>query len=415
MTLRDWNTQRSGAVLILLIIVILLATVVTIIIDVSSPPTVVLATELVRTNSTWDVANEHNKTGLFVLGSNKGRLGNQLFAFAFSLLVSRRTGRQVVLERPSLLDVSFQTELLKHVDHVESELCPCFVVKQNTSLLLDETIRNSILKSMRNEIRDKSILLDGVFGSWVYLTEIEDELRRYLSPKPSIRRAISHFFRNIRPRRWMRTSSDEDNLASPPDYRRIGIHIRAGDMLARFHLEGGYRLPRKEYFKQAMMRLVVDFSAGRNVDHKSRHSRSDEDLAVAIRRIQFIVATDSMLWVRKTYRLGSLAAEIARNVSSTLSGESDVDVDLAYSSGRNPGFDMLMLSMCDAVVMTQGTFGWWSAWLSNKTTIYYSGSPRNRSPIDVRHRGQTYMPNWIGIEGPGLKISPEDLRRQKWR
>ena len=32
--------------------------------------------------------------------------------------------------------------------------------------------------------------------------------------------------------------------------------------------------------------------------------------------------------------------------------------------------DMAIVASCDTVIYSLGTFGWWAAWLSNKTVFY---------------------------------------------
>jgi galactoside 2-L-fucosyltransferase 1/2 len=140
------------------------------------------------------------------------------------------------------------------------------------------------------------------------------------------------------------------------------------------------------------------------MDRSSGNNQSTE-----VRRIQFIVATDDIDWVRSNLRLSSVAADIASRSSTwsqfTSAVGTKIDVDLSYSVGHQPGFDLLMLSMCDAVVMTTGSFGWWSAWLGNKTTIYYRGWPRKDSPLErTIDRRNYYRPSWIGIDGPHVRL-----------
>lgn len=61
---------------------------------------------------------------------------------------------------------------------------------------------------------------------------------------------------------------------------------------------------------------------------------------------------------------------------------------------------MAILSLCDHVVMTVGTFGWWGAWLSRGTVVYCKDFPKPGSIIDKNalFRDELYPPNWIGLE-----------------
>jgi len=61
--------------------------------------------------------------------------------------------------------------------------------------------------------------------------------------------------------------------------------------------------------------------------------------------------------------------------------------------------DLAILSRCDGVIMTTGTFGWWGAWLANKTTIYYSNWPSPGSPLAEKFdRKDFFPPEWIPMK-----------------
>jgi hypothetical protein len=89
------------------------------------------------------------------------------------------------------------------------------------------------------------------------------------------------------------------------------------------------------------------------------------------RKIQLIVATDDFRWTYANLNLSSMVNKWKNSA---------VDINLTYSLGNTAAFDLIMLSKCDVVVMTTGTYGWWAAWLANsKITIYYSRWPREGS------------------------------------
>jgi len=78
-------------------------------------------------------------------------------------------------------------------------------------------------------------------------------------------------------------------------------------------------------------------------------------------------------------------------------------VDVAYSEGHDAGFDLALLSLSDGVIMSTGTYGWWGAWLSNNTTIYYSNWPRTGSRLSgMFNRDDFFPPHWIPIGGPAF-------------
>ena len=47
---------------------------------------------------------------------------------------------------------------------------------------------------------------------------------------------------------------------------------------------------------------------------------------------------------------------------------------MVYSGLNTPERDMALLSLCEHTVVSVGSFGWWSAWLANGVTVYYSSA-----------------------------------------
>jgi galactoside 2-L-fucosyltransferase 1/2 len=334
----------------------------------------------------------------YVTWNTVGRLGNQLFQMAATLYVSRRTGRRPLLPAwHHAFDDWFRLESLDRGDRIGWDVCPCALVTDLDSLWMSFVPSVAELDGSRADfVVSRSIVLNGHFQSWKYAAAVEDQLRRLLRPTATVYEKVRRFFDEIRPRRW-RTNADGSGSAAASDYHRIGIHVRAGDTLSEIMLQRGLTVPQVPYFERAMRRVIDEVYA-------------DVTLAGVVRRVQFVVATDSVEWVQEMLHLSSIAARITNVNDSSSSvaplppgGSSTVDVELSYSIGHEPGFDMLMLSSCDAVVMTTGTFGWWAAWLSNKTTIYYAGWPRKGSPMHAKFvRQDVFPPRWIGIDGPHM-------------
>ena len=113
------------------------------------------------------------------------------------------------------------------------------------------------------------------------------------------------------------------------------------------------------------------------------------------------MTSDSLDWVRWNINFTSIVDRL--NLASF---ENQVDVAVAHSEGHDAGFDLAMVSRCDGVIMSTGTYGWWGAWLANKTTIYYSDWPRNGSKL-LRYfsREDFFPPNWIPMGGPAFNNS----------
>ena len=163
--------------------------------------------------------------------------------------------------------------------------------------------------------------------------------------------AACRFLENVRPAGW-----------NPP-FLRIGVHVRANDMLLPSRLDFGFTVPGTSYFSQAANYLIANLSAP----------------------VQLIVTSDSPDWTKKYIALES----VFRNRSST---------SVVYSGGGTTGFDMALLASCDALILSTGTYGWWAAWLANKLTVYYRYWPRPGSRLSAMFSREDYFPpHWIGM------------------
>ena len=314
-----------------------------------------------------------NKTGRYVSmcggNFNARRTGNQLFNFAAMLHVARLTGRRVAMLRRhphGWPDRWFQVPVTR-VDRIPAELCPCVSVGERASLVYSSSTLSAL--SNRRYIAGKSILICGLFQGWKYTLGVESALRYHLRLLPNVSAAVHSYLEQIRPSTWKGQS-----------YSRIAIHVRAGDLMSRASWSFGFTIPQRPYFVQAMSWFV-------NLQMR-RH----------VGRVQFIVMTNSPEWVKTAINFTSIAQQLNRTSSST---KNEFVVDVAHSEGHDPGFDLALMSLCDGMIMSTGSYGWWGAWLANKTTIYYSNWPRPGSPFRSKFKSDDYFPpNWIPMGGP---------------
>jgi len=155
--------------------------------------------------------------------------------------------------------------------------------------------------------------------------------------------------------------------------------VRAGDMLLPINIARGNTVPGASYFIQAAKYLTVNVTTP----------------------VQFIVTTDNLSWAKKHIALEA----VYRNRSNA---------SVVYSEGHSVGFDMALLASCDALILSTGSYGWWAAWLANKTTIYYRYWPRPGSYISSRFTREDYFPpQWIGF-GNKSDLVEESIMKNKF-
>ncbi|XP_060587992.1 uncharacterized protein LOC132743491 [Ruditapes philippinarum] len=60
--------------------------------------------------------------------------------------------------------------------------------------------------------------------------------------------------------------------------------------------------------------------------------------------------------------------------------------------------DLAAMSLCDHMIISVGTFGWWGGWLAGGSVIYFNGYPKPGSEISKYFvKDDFYPPFWIGI------------------
>ena len=96
------------------------------------------------------------------------------------------------------------------------------------------------------------------------------------------------------------------------------------------------------------------------------------------KRLVFVVCSDDIEWCHE-------------NLESKRA-------DVSIVTTGDPIVDMAVLAQCRHSIVTVGTFGWWSAWLANGTTVYYGDWPAQGSSLAAatRHRDYFY-PHWIPL------------------
>lgn len=188
-------------------------------------------------------------------------------------------------------------------------------------------------------------MLTGSFQSWRYFRHVEQELRRHFT----FRRHIFDEARSILSEALRQRGLD--NFQEPT---LVGIHVRRGDMLMEEYVDMGYKTAPQDYFLQAMDIFLGKFPT-----------------------VVFVVCSEDQEWAR-SFIPGDRAVFIAPRAA---------EVDLA------------VLSLCNHVIMSVGTFGWWAGWLSGGMTIYYKHQTVERSLLSQGFVLSDYMPpEWIGLD-----------------
>ena len=191
------------------------------------------------------------------------------------------------------------------------------------------------------KLQNKRFALYGFYVSWKYFHQHKNVILREFSFSERINTEKRKFLSKIK------------NLSG--NTTLIGVHIRQGDFITSRHL--GYTVASKNYIEQA-----TDF-------FKNKYNCT------------FLIATNG-----NTEWINDIFSAIA-NIQF-------------YFTNLKPYIDMAVLSSCDHVVTSTGTFSWWIGYFSKGTVLYYKDFPKEGSWLmntQFENMSDYFLPEWIGL------------------
>ena len=268
------------------------------------------------------------------------RTGNHMFMLAAMIYIAQLTKREVVMPTARwVLDETFDLSVIERMDNIPQIICPC----RNVSMKphdFDVSYEDEIYVNSLNQSKETLLVcsLSQTFG-------IENILRDVLKFRPE---ALE------RAKKFCNQGSRENRIEQ---FYNVGVHVRGGDFLHPPHKRYGLTVATESYYQNAVEHIC----------------RSHEN-------IRLFVTSDNI-------------TDAERYISKVNASVS------VYYSNNTQDVDLAMLSMSDAVIMSTGTFGWWAAWLANKTTIYYKNYPRSGSEFASKmNTANYYCPSWLPME-----------------
>ena len=278
--------------------------------------------------------------------SGNHRLGNHLFMFAAMLFIADVTGREVAMPKDGwFLDKELDIDNIIRVDD-RKDLCPCRRLPlsiYNYNPIFDNATEVSRLMTDSH----CTLELCDLAQTYRYASAVELPLRKVLRFRPETVEKAILFMSSVQQRK-------PDGGGS--DWFSVGVHVRRGDFLLKREADFGLTVVDKSYLRHAF-----EFFTSRNT------------------RVQFIVATDDWKWT-----------------STNIPTVDNAKARITHTGNNTAGVDLAILSMCDAIVVSTGSFGWWAAWLANKTTVYYENWPRPNSKLSSLQDKAGYFPrHWI--------------------
>jgi len=182
--------------------------------------------------------------------------------------------------------------------------------------------------------KSENIELVGYWQVHKYFVNHTNEIRHQLQFKNTILNQAKNFIKK-------NISSTISNL--------VGIHIRRGDFI------GQRKISSDKFIFDAM------------TYYKTKY-----------RSVNFIFVSDDKLYCRNVFG--------KRN-------------DTVFTPNSfTPAMDMAILTLCDHIIITVGTYGWWAGFLlHNKTGEILTDAKPNHSPLDVNCEPSVFFPSWFSF------------------
>jgi len=204
------------------------------------------------------------------------------------------------------------------------------------------------------------VVLDRFLQSWKYFAGHESTVRRLFRFSDAILRQAHAALADIVEQHLQCIGCHDSGGVIT-----VGVHVRLGDMNVDEGLKRrGYKTADVPYLLRAM-----DY-----FDRKLERWKESHDVV-------FVVSSDDIEWCREK-----------------LSSQNGASRHVVFVSTRDALIDMAVLAQCRHSIISVGTFGWWSAWLANGTTVYYSDWPLRQSLLYAATSHSDYFyPHWIPL------------------
>ena len=190
-------------------------------------------------------------------------------------------------------------------------------------------------------LENKKIHLYGFLVSWKYFHKYRDIILREFAFSSPIKDETNRFLSNIR--------------VSKVNLTLIGVHVRRGDFIKHEGL--GYTVATESYIARAVNYYQKRFNC------------------------LFVIATNDRTWAELVFA----------NLTNT---------QYVFTGMSSPYTDISIVSSCDHVITTTGTFSWWIGYLSKGIVLYYKQFPREGSWLRKTQFGNMddyFLPEWIGL------------------
>ena len=276
------------------------------------------------------------------------RLGNLLFLYASSYALSQDTGRKLV-EADNVFQTLRKTfpEIPRHQQTAEGA---------NNDIGSIIPITHAAYEKLPLPADDvnEDVCLSGFLQSWKYFYHHQNTIKKHLTfsdttislVKTAMKKAI-HKIASVQ------GVMDKDIVV-------VGVHVRRGDMLSADSRQQGYQVPGEKYFYKAMLYYYIHYH-----------------------HVHFLIVSDDPRWVRDTFQ------DLFRVVTWEYVDDGGKEYNLASTE------HLALLSLCDHVIGSVGSYSWWGGWLAGGTVLMYDEPYKQASVLAQGYNVRDFfMPHW---------------------
>ncbi|XP_064639859.1 galactoside alpha-(1,2)-fucosyltransferase 1-like [Lineus longissimus] len=208
------------------------------------------------------------------------------------------------------------------------------VIGESQSCAYSNNVEHLDLKGARAE-------MTGYRQSWKYFSKYNEVIRRHFTFNTEISKEASGVLDALR--------------GSKQNVTLVAVHIRRGDILVEPFKSYGYLVPDEDYFNRSMNYFRDKY-----------------------KNVSFVVCSNGIDWAKSALHA--------------------VNDDIRFVEGKRQEVDLAIMSRCDHVIMSVGSFGWWASWLAGGEVIYYKTPARAGSSLASQFNYPEYYPaNWIAM------------------
>lgn len=189
--------------------------------------------------------------------------------------------------------------------------------------------------------QDHDAFLDGYYQSWKYFEHVKKELiTTHFVYHNNILKAAKEYISNI-----LEECNKQGAIL-------IAIHVRRGDFVRQ--RVKGYTAAPIPYFYKAMAYFRKKF-----------------------KNTMFIICTNDLIWSQENLDQGP---------------------DVHYSHNTDGALDLAIMTSCDHMIITAGSYSWWAGYMVPGEVIYYGGYPQPGTIIgNMTVKEDYYPPYWMPL------------------